>query len=73
MMEAGLIDHATVLCGVRKKTTLGICSFWHVLVHWQHRYKERKQLALIDVRLLNDMGITRHEAEIEASKPFWQP
>ena len=39
---------------------------------WNHRRHERRALAELDDHLLRDIGIDRHQAQIEASKPFWQ-
>ena len=36
------------------------------------RWQQRQDLLDLDDRLLRDMGITRHQAEREASKPFWR-
>lgn len=40
---------------------------------WFERSESRRQLARLDDQLLRDIGITRHQARIEANKPFWQP
>ena len=39
---------------------------------WHQRATGRAQLRRMDARLLQDIGITDHEAAIEAGKPFWQ-
>jgi uncharacterized protein YjiS (DUF1127 family) len=36
------------------------------------RYRSRRYLALLDETTLRDIGISRSEAEYEASKPFWR-
>ena len=33
--------------------------------------RERRHLARLDDHLLRDIGIARHEAEAEASRPVW--
>ncbi|WP_420547049.1 DUF1127 domain-containing protein [Curvivirga sp.] len=38
---------------------------------WQARVEERKHLASLDARLLDDMGMTRADALREGNKPFW--
>ncbi|HYS48153.1 MAG TPA: DUF1127 domain-containing protein [Xanthobacteraceae bacterium] len=35
------------------------------------RSRQRGHLAQLDDRLLQDIGVTRAEAEAEAAKPFW--
>ncbi len=39
---------------------------------WTTRAAERRQLAELDDRTLDDIGLTRTEAIREASKPFWR-
>ena len=45
---------------------------WATVVVWLERYRARHQLKCLDARLLADIGLTREQAEAEASKPFWQ-
>ena len=42
------------------------------LLAWRRRASQRRQLAVVDARLLRDMGISREDALAEARKPFWQ-
>jgi len=39
---------------------------------YKHFYNSRKALAALDDNMLEDIGITRAEAEKEAAKPFWR-
>ena len=39
---------------------------------WQERRRTRIELKTLDDHLLNDIGLTRHQAEYEASLPFWR-
>lgn len=39
---------------------------------WRQRAQGRRQLVHLNDHLLRDIGLTRHEAEKEYSKPFWQ-
>jgi len=39
---------------------------------WIQRYRSRQQLASLDDRILSDIGISRYDANHEASKPFWK-
>lgn len=43
-----------------------------ILRTWQQRHRTRRDLLNLNDRLLRDIGISRAEAEREASKPFWQ-
>jgi uncharacterized protein YjiS (DUF1127 family) len=44
----------------------------HVVALWHERALQRRALAELDERLLRDLGITRCDAEMESSKPFWR-
>lgn len=39
---------------------------------WRDRARTRRQLEMLDDRLLRDIGITRLQARSEAEKPFWR-
>lgn len=34
-------------------------------------YRERRALARLDDRALQDIGLTREQAELEANRPIW--
>ncbi|MEM6579507.1 MAG: DUF1127 domain-containing protein [Pseudomonadota bacterium] len=40
---------------------------------WTHRRRSRTQLADLDFRMLEDVGLTPREAHSEARKWFWRP
>jgi uncharacterized protein YjiS (DUF1127 family) len=40
--------------------------------HWHERARQRRQLALLEPRLLRDIGIRREDALAEAGKWFWE-
>jgi uncharacterized protein YjiS (DUF1127 family) len=42
------------------------------ILTWRERARTRRQLLMLDDRLLKDMGITRLDAQSEAEKPFWR-
>ena len=42
------------------------------LLTWYERTQMRRQLLMLDDRLLKDIGISRLEAMHEAEKPFWR-
>ncbi len=46
-------------------------SAFDVVVEWQRRANERNDMRHLSDRMLDDMGITRADANIEANKPFW--
>ncbi|MCG8490706.1 MAG: DUF1127 domain-containing protein [Sneathiellales bacterium] len=39
---------------------------------WQERASMRHQLASLNEENLSDIGLTAHQAAMEARKPFWQ-
>ena len=43
-----------------------------VIGTWIARSRQRRALANLDDRLLNDVGITRSEAAREIAKPIWR-
>jgi uncharacterized protein YjiS (DUF1127 family) len=42
------------------------------LREWRRRSSGRAKLAMLDDRMLEDIGITRAEAESLSRKPFWR-
>lgn len=43
-----------------------------ILSHWYRRARARRRLVDLDDRILEDIGLTRYEAEQEYRKFFWQ-
>ena len=39
---------------------------------WRRRARERAQLAKLDDHMLQDIGLTRADAEFLINKPFWR-
>lgn len=39
---------------------------------WRRRAHERAHLARLDDRMLQDIGLTRADAEFVINKPFWR-
>lgn len=60
------VDVSTRLSGAvsRMLTTLDL---------WYQRSEQRRQLGMLDHRLLSDIGADRASAREEAAKPFWRP
>jgi uncharacterized protein YjiS (DUF1127 family) len=44
-----------------------------LLLTWQQRARDRRQLEALNDRMLRDIGLTRADVFAEASKPFWRP
>ncbi len=41
------------------------------LLSWQARDRQRHALAQLDARMLQDIGLSRAEVDLELGKPFW--
>ena len=39
---------------------------------WSRRSRERAQLAMLDDRMLRDIGLSHADREFLANKPFWR-
>jgi uncharacterized protein YjiS (DUF1127 family) len=44
-----------------------------LLLIWQQRSRDRRQLESLSDHMLRDIGLTRADVYAEASKPFWRP
>ncbi len=64
--------------GLRPTVGFGGIVRWAVtrtiglVLTWQQRARERRQLASMDEFGLKDIGLTRVDVLREADKPFWQ-
>jgi uncharacterized protein YjiS (DUF1127 family) len=47
-------------------------AFKHVLAVWGRRSRERRELARLDGRTIQDLGLSSSEVQFEANKPFWR-
>lgn len=47
-------------------------AFSHILAAWRRRARERRELAKLDRRTIQDLGLSSSEIQFEASKPFWR-
>jgi uncharacterized protein YjiS (DUF1127 family) len=43
-----------------------------VLCEWRRRSRDRAQLAMLDERMLRDIGLSRSDVLAETDKPFWR-
>ena len=61
--------------GSRRLSTrfaMACCAAMRLLSRWQARHRQRLDLGELDDRLLDDIGVTRKQAEEERCKPFWR-
>jgi uncharacterized protein YjiS (DUF1127 family) len=47
-------------------------AFKHILATWGRRARERRELATLDRRTIQDLGLSSSEIQFEANKPFWR-
>jgi uncharacterized protein YjiS (DUF1127 family) len=43
-----------------------------VVREWHRRSRDRAKLAMLDDRMLRDIGVTRADVWYECNKPFWR-
>lgn len=48
-----------------------VSKMFSVMLKWYARYQQRRSLAELTTRELDDLGISEFEAMTEAQKPFW--
>lgn len=41
------------------------------LIEWYHGLSSRRELANLSDRILQDIGLYRREANVQAPRPFW--
>ncbi len=47
-------------------------AFAVVVTKWDTRRRTRKSLSHLDPHLLQDIGLSSHDARTEAERPFWK-
>lgn len=50
-----------------------IYRLFNILLIWQRRIEERRQLLEMSDRMIRDIGLNRNDILREANKPFWRP
>jgi len=68
MSATSIFSHAIPSQGLGQTAVKGLGLF----VTWFLRGRARQQLRQLDDLTLRDIGVSRYDAEIEASKPFWK-
>lgn len=64
--------HNTDIQSPRRHPVNPLKRLYAILNNWQERAEQRCRLADIEDRLLDDVGMTRADADREAAKPFWR-
>ena len=61
------------LPNIRQKAYSDATSIFDLAKCFYQRAVQRRRLATMDDRMLQDIGISRVDALREAAKPFWRP
>ena len=72
VMSGTALMMVDAVSGAISGTAVLIDDVTALLNRWQSRIDQRRQLAVLDAHLLNDIGIDRARALAESGKPFWQ-
>ncbi len=51
--------------------SISLAACVSVLKSWSDRYRQRRHLATLDARMLDDIGLHREDVTWECGKPFW--
>jgi uncharacterized protein YjiS (DUF1127 family) len=49
-----------------------VAAAWILVALWIERARQRRVLATLDDKMLQDIGITRYDVARECGKPFWR-
>jgi uncharacterized protein YjiS (DUF1127 family) len=70
---AGRRDLSDLVAGQLRSWARGVQRGAELLLRWQQRARDRRQLQCLNDHMLRDIGLTRADFFAEASKPFWRP
>lgn len=65
------LTHAAPIALAERRASL-LATLARTLRMWIARDRERRALRQLDDRLLDDIGVTRAQANAVADKPFWR-
>ena len=65
-LASGFVRHA-------RSWSRAVARAIDLLLVWQQRARDRRQLESLSDHMLRDIGLTRADVYAEASKPFWRP
>lgn len=66
-----LLDRRTAVYADHK-SRWSFAQFVDILLEWHERARQRQALRVLSDHMLEDIGISRADAEREAGKPFWE-
>ena len=69
----GMSAPAATSLRIAARSVLAILSsVFEILMTWQEKSRQRRQLLALGDDMLKDIGISRADAHYEGSKPFWR-
>jgi uncharacterized protein YjiS (DUF1127 family) len=66
------VEISSTVYGMVRRIESAAAKVQKTFVTWASRADGRRQLAELNDRMLDDIGLTRTEAAVETSKFFWQ-
>ena len=75
LRRAGLLRAVAMRRALHAAARIGVALFGRVgasVWTWQNRYNARQHMAMLDDRLLDDVGLTRADIDQVAERPFWR-
>ncbi|HKP27513.1 MAG TPA: DUF1127 domain-containing protein [Dongiaceae bacterium] len=55
-----------------QRAVFALCRVVDVLLLWQERHRERRNLAMLSDHMLKDLGVSRADIDVEMRKRFWR-
>ena len=65
-------DISSAVYGMVQRIEVAAKKVGATLSTWGSRIEDRRQLSLMNDRLLTDIGLTRAQVSVEVDKYFWQ-
>lgn len=73
MSQSSMFTHSLTAQRARTGTTAGtLTQLIERYYTWRERARSRRDLMRLSEHQLHDIGLSRHDAETEWQKPFWQ-
>jgi uncharacterized protein YjiS (DUF1127 family) len=70
-MEGAMSTMSLEILAVHPRRALRWSQLTHSFAQWRQQARSRAELAMLNDRVLQDIGMSRYTVNFEASKPFW--